>query len=324
MRFFHVPCIAILAIGLFLVAEQSLAAEPLQCGFATTDITPPVGYRMSGYFYERFSTGVASPLEAKCIVLQQGDVRMAWVFCDLVGLPAHVTSVVRDQASSKTGIPRKNIFIAGTHTHTGPLYFGPLRNYFHSQAVEKSGRDEHEAIDFPDTLRDGLVALIADAAAAAQPSELAVGMAELHGLSFNRRYVMRDGSVRTNPGKGNPDIVRPAGPVDPQVGVIQFRGGDKPVAGLTVFALHLDTMGGTDFARDFPLFLSESLRETYGDDYVSIFGLGTCGNINHFDLMNNRGDKGAQEAKRIGDTLASTVKSAHVGTSQGRHHCRHR
>jgi hypothetical protein len=33
-------------------------------------------------------------------------------------------------------------------------------------------------------------------------------------VSFNRRYLLKDGTVKMNPGRRNPDIVRPAGPVD--------------------------------------------------------------------------------------------------------------
>jgi hypothetical protein len=293
----------------FLFPLLAFSAEPLKCGFAVSDITPPVGYRMSGYFYERFSTGVANPLLAKAVVLQQGDQRLAWVFCDLVGVPAHVTTLVREQASKESNIPRDNLFIAATHTHTGPLYFGPLRNYFHSAAVKKNGADTHEAVDYGDELREKLVATVAQAAAALEFTDMALGTTQQQGLSFNRRYVLRDGSVRTNPGKANPNIVRPAGPIDPDVGLIQFRRDDQPVAGLTIFALHLDTSGGTDFAADFPFHLAESLREEFGSQYLSLFGIGTCGDINHFDLMNNRGEKGIQESKRIGQTLAATVKA---------------
>lgn len=205
--------------------------------------------------------------------------------------------------------PRENIFIAATHTHTGPLYFGPLRNYFHDAAIKKSGADEHEAVDYGNALRKNLVDIAKCAAEAAGPTQLALGNAQQEGLSFNRRYVMKDGSVRTNPGKANPNIVRPAGPIDTDVGILQFRRADQPVAGITVFALHLDTTGGTDFASDFPYYLTRSLREKFGPNFISIFATGTCGNINHFDLMNNRGEKGPQEAGRIGSTLAAAVKS---------------
>lgn len=52
-------------------------AAQLTAGVAVADITPPVGYRMSGYFSERLSTGTLNPLHTKAIVLRQGDVSAA-------------------------------------------------------------------------------------------------------------------------------------------------------------------------------------------------------------------------------------------------------
>ena len=37
-------------VAVVLFASVSIAAEPLHVGVAVRDITPPVGYRMSGYF----------------------------------------------------------------------------------------------------------------------------------------------------------------------------------------------------------------------------------------------------------------------------------
>lgn len=285
-------------------------AAPVEVGFASVDITPAVGYRMSGYFYERFSSGVHNPLQAKAIVLEQGDVRFAWVFCDLLGVPSPITATARTEAAAATGIPRENIFVAATHSHTGPLYFGPLRNYFHERAVKAEGSDRHEATPYPPQLAEKLVEVVKLAAENAAPAKLAAGTTQQHGLAFNRRFVMRDGTVRTNAGKLNPDIVRPAGPIDPEVGLLQFRRAGKPVAGLTVYALHLDTTGGDEYAADYPFYLERDLRADLGADYFSVFGIGTCGDVNHLDMSHDRPQKSHEESERIGSALASTVVTA--------------
>src|SRR4051812_24582955 len=103
-------------LSLFLLAASLLLVQrlpaALQAGLATVDITPPVGWRMSGYFYERLSTGTHDPLQAKAVVFGHGDQRAALVFCDLIGMSAIISSPVRSQASRKTGIPAANILIA--------------------------------------------------------------------------------------------------------------------------------------------------------------------------------------------------------------------
>ena len=291
-------------------APAAKATEPVRAGVVMVEVTPPIGYRMSGYFYERLSTGTHNLLHAKAIVLEQGDQRFAWVFCDMVGVPSSVTSKVRTEAAKATGIPHENIFIGATHSHTGPLYFGPLRDYFHKTAIDKAGSDSQEAVDYPAEFSKKLVDVITSAAKQTEPVELSAGFAEQLGLSFNRRYKLRNGTVATNPGKLNPNIVGPAGPIDPQVGLLQLRRNGKPVAGLTVFALHADTTGGTEFSADYPFFLGERLKRDLGPEYLSIFAPGTCGDINHLDLSTARLQKSHQESQRIGDTLGTTVAAA--------------
>jgi len=74
-------------------------------GAAAVDITPPVPFRMAGYFSERISTGVHDLLWAKALVPRQGDEQIALVFCDLVMVPAGVTTPSRLLAAEQTGIP---------------------------------------------------------------------------------------------------------------------------------------------------------------------------------------------------------------------------
>src|SRR5262245_19989914 len=242
----------VVAVALSLCISNGLHAapsDPLRVGIAVADITPPPEYRMSGYFSERVRTGTHDPLNAKAIYLSQGEVQAALVFCDLVGIPAEISSQVREAASDKTGIPQSNILIAATHSHTGPLYFGVLRRYFHDSAVAKNGSDPYEDVDYPAELTDKLLDVICRARKVAAPVRIGTGVGRDTRLPFNRRFHMKDGSVVFNPGKLNPNVLQAAGPTDPDVSVLLVRGGDeaKPLAALTVFAMHLDTVGGTEY-----------------------------------------------------------------------------
>lgn len=283
----------------------SMAAE-LKAGSAEVDITPPQGYRLCGYFIERLSTGTHDPLKARALVFNQGDVKAAFVFCDLIGLPRRVSDPARRLVSEKTGIPVSNIVITGTHTHTGPLFFGALRDHFHAQAVATEGKDPCEAVDYPALLIEKIGQVVSAASESAARVSLEAGATEQNPpLSFNRRFHMKDGSVRFNPGQRNPDIVRVAGPTDPSVGVVLLKSAreKKIKACLTVFALHLDTTGGTLYSADYPFYLEKALRASLGGDLVSLFGTGTCGDINHIDV----GATGRRKAQEIGELLAETV-----------------
>jgi len=284
-----------------------VSGTELKAGVAVADITPPVGYRMSGYFHERLSTGILNPLYAKAVVLRQGDERAALVFCDIIGLSLDVSSHARKQASEKTGIPAANILIAATHTHTGPLYKDALREHFHELAVAKDGNDPREKVDYPSELVAKIVKVITEADAAAGPVRLEAGVAKQQGLSFNRRFHMKDGSVQFNPGVLNPDIIRPAGPTDPDVGIVFFRGtnGGGVTAAIANFAMHLDTVGGTLYAADYPFYIEQSLRDAFGEKFVLLFGTGTCGDINHIDVTK----KERPTTEQIGRALAETIKA---------------
>jgi len=285
--------------------NSSIIGE-LNIGLAVIDITPPVGYRMSGYFRQRLSTGISNPLKAKAIVLHQWDTRAALVFCDIIGISPDVSSRARKIAAQRTGIPAENILIAATHSHTGPLYFGALRKHFHQLAVAKHGRDPYEKVDYSSELVKKIVRVISQANAKRTVANLKAGVAQQQGLSFNRRFHMKNGTVRFNPGVNNPNIVRVAGPIDPDVGIVFFnKSGDKPDAALVNFTLHLDTVGGSKYAADYPFFIEQSLRKAYGEDFVSLFGTGTCGDINHIDVTK----KERLKTDFIGNTLAQTVKA---------------
>ena len=126
------PLVRALILPVLIISSiaGSTPAADFQAGVAVVDITPPQGYRMSGYFNERLNTGTHDPLQAKAVVFRQGNQQAALVFCDLIGISRSVTGRAREQAAQKTGIPATNILIHGTHSHTGPLYDGASANTF--------------------------------------------------------------------------------------------------------------------------------------------------------------------------------------------------
>jgi len=291
---------------------QAPPGESLSVGAAEIDITPPVGSRMAGYFNERLATGVHDPLHAKAIVLRQGQKQIALVSCDLIGVSLGVTTNARARASERTAIPVTNIVICATHTHTGPLFEGPLRNYFHEVAMGKYSNDPREKVDYLPFLIERLVKVITAAQANLRPAEVQAGIMKQEGLAFNRRYWMKNGKVVFNPGQLNPDIVRPAGPSDSDVGILLARSPDtrQPFTGLTVFATHSDTVGGTLYGADYQYYLEQTLRRAFGKDFISAFGLGTCGDINHINVSRKEPTSSPAVAERLGSTLGETVMAA--------------
>lgn len=283
-------------------------AGALQVGVATADITPPVGYRMSGYFHERFSTGVKDPLLAKAIVFSHNDTTAALVLCDIVGLAAEVSRESRENLAENFGIPAENVSIAATHSHTGPLYFGALRDQFHEVTVEREGTDPHEEFDYPAFLIEQIEAAVGQAKQNLTPVIGAAGYGHEDRIAFNRWFLMKNGRAKTWIGLNHPDVVGVAGPIDPQIGLIRFdsTADGKPLSLLTSYALHLDRLGGQLYSADFPFSLPQQLTETYGEAFVSLFGIGTCGDINHADTT----AKKRNDRETIGLLLAEPVMKA--------------
>jgi hypothetical protein len=193
--------------------------------------------------------------------------------------------------------------ISATHAHTGPVLQSRGLRY----------KLEGEMRDLAMQFEAGLPAKIADAVARAhaalEPAQGRAAAGREPSVTFNRRFYMKDGTVRWNPGKMNPGIVRPAGPIDDAVPVIAFET-TKTIATYVNYALHLDTVGGTDYSADYPYTMSRLLAEVRGPQAVTMFTIGCAGNLNHIDVSTKEPQKGHGEAARIGTILAAEVLKA--------------
>jgi hypothetical protein len=163
-----------------------------------------------------------------------------------------------------------------------------------------------------DALPKRIAGAVAEAAQRLAPARAAWGRGEERGVSFNRRYRMRDGTVRMNPGALNPEIVEPAGPIDPEVGVLWIEGRDgAPLAVLTNFALHyIGTDDASRVSADYFGHYARWMQRIYGAGLVPILLNGAQGDINGVDVHLAGAPKGHAWAHKVAGILAGDTLSA--------------
>ena len=183
----------------------------MPAGASRLDITPPLGTLMPGLYYERRAELIHDPLCVRAFVLQQDSDSIAVAVCDLLGIERVYLDQAKARVAAALDLPPEHVLICCTHTHTGA----------------QTGDDAYTRF---------VVDRIADAVRLAWenrcPAEAGWQRASEERAVFNRRYRMKDGTVRTNPGVGNPDVVEPAGPVDPELGVLCLRRPEGGTIGL--------------------------------------------------------------------------------------------
>jgi hypothetical protein len=193
--------------------------------------------------------------------------------------------------------------ISATHAHTGPLVLGGVSRTNNLQG-EMLAIAQRYAAELPSRIAES----VRQAHARLTPARLSAAIGSEEKISFNRRYFMQDGTVGWNPGKLNPRIAKPAGPIDPAVPVLYIDAPDgRPIATYVNFAMHLDTVGGQRFSADYAYTLANLLGKIKGPEMLTVFTIGTAGNINHIDVSKRERQGGDAEAGRIGTVLAGEV-----------------
>lgn len=306
-----------LLVSAALMHVQLAAASDLRVGRAAVDITPAPGTPMLTPQRPPFEIKLAShphdPLHAKAVVLDEGGQRVALVVCDLTSIPLKVIEEARRLIGETTDLAGTSAMISATHTHTTPQ----IRLQFLGKADDAArGKAQEYVAALPGKIAEAVRLAEADL----QPAHVVAALGNEGTVSFNRRFFLRDGTVQANPFKDEDEklgqVLRPAGPIDPEVGLVAFTGDDgKPLVMMVNFAIHLDTMGGDQPSADFPFMLDEILRGVHGSEMLPVFAIGAAGNVNHYDLMDPtrvRREKGPHESTRIGALLAAETLRSYV------------
>ncbi len=280
----------------------TILANDLKIGAASVKITPPIGASMAGYYYERGVEKIHDDLYAKALVIEKDGSKIAIVSCDLIGISANIVADVRKLVEKSMGLAADHVMIGATHSHTGPVIPSFRETY------GTKGKNAEILAGYLAKLPGLIAESITQANAALKPAKISFGLGHEDSISFNRRYFMTDGSVAWNPGKLNPKIIKPAGPIDPDVSVLYAETAEsKPISTYVNFALHLDNVSGTEVSADLPFTLSTILAKLKGSEMVTIFSQGCSGNINHVNVKTNTPQSGHYEAERLGTVLAGEV-----------------
>ncbi len=272
-----------IGVALILAMTAMVAAaasNDFRAGFARLDITPMDGTFFPGYFKERYGTGADTPLVAECIALAGGGATGLVFSVDNLHLPKSTIDASTALIKERLGVDPGRVFVASTHIHTGPAtgleYYGAyIGSAEGKRLTELYGRF--------------LEARMADVAAAAvadlKPTKLAVARTECTGISFIRRYRMKDGTVQTNPTRVE-DIDHVLGKADESLQLVRFcRQGASDIA-LVNFACHPDTLGGTRCHADWPGVLRTTFERALADGTHCFFLNGAQGDSNHFWKQN--------------------------------------
>jgi hypothetical protein len=268
----------------------------LRAGFGSSDITPDVGASIPGGFRPNPSKGVRDPLYAVACVVTDGVAPVALVGIDELFIGKATVAQARARIEKNTGIPAASVLVAASHTHTG----GPILS-----CLGNDGDAAYEA-----KVANGIAKAVEDAWAARQPVEIGIGLGREDSISFNRRFLMKDGKEITHPGKPgsktHDQIVRPAGPIDPDVGVLAARIPGGAVQGVVVnFACHCTVVGGNQFSADYVAYLRKDLKAVYGPSTEIVFLNGACGDITQVDNESTAKEFGPEHAAMMGSKLAA-------------------
>lgn len=280
----------------------------LQAGFARLDITPPLGIEISGYYVKRIADGVLDPLTVNALALELEGKEIILVSMDMLGLYGPEADTIRKAIAQSQNLPEESIYIHCTHTHTGPKLL-----------IEQPDSLEEEYVEYLHHKAQDVVTL---ARADRKPAKMGYGIGQAPNVAFVRRFRMKDGSVRTNPGVNNPDIVAPIGDVDERVTVLRFdrEGGETIV--LVNFANHPDTVGGCKISADWPGFVRQTVEKTLDNTKCLTFN-GAQGDVNHVNVHPTGGylndmfmdfddvARGYAHARYIGRVVAAGVLQAY-------------
>ncbi|MHA1507025.1 MAG: neutral/alkaline non-lysosomal ceramidase N-terminal domain-containing protein [Candidatus Asgardarchaeia archaeon] len=262
-------------------------------GFSKADITPPVGMPLDGHpFRTKTSIGVNDPLFVRSYVFDDGEKEVALSVLDILSIDKEFFKEVSRIVYDTVGIRSENLFIAATHTHSGPIGFFPEWKFVFKKYPDlelKVGEEYSEEDDYVIAFRKAVIWKTVGSIIEAHSNKKEVlfgsGIGIEHDVGKNRR--------------------NPNGPMDPQVGVLRFDDREGNFLSTIInFSCHPTVLGRKNLliSADYPAFTLRAVERTFGGS--ATFTTGAAGDIS---TRYTRREHSIREAERLGSILGGEV-----------------
>lgn len=305
MSGFRKALVFLLAVGVPAFGSLAQDNPGLQAGSAAIDISPEV-------FPMQLRSGksnlVHDPLHVRAVALQNGEGRAVIALIDAIGTGREWTDEAKQVAAEKTGWKPEEMLVSATHTHSAP----------------KGGDTSPGRIAYEQKRKEGVARALIEAIESLEPARVGYASDEESTEVFNRRWYLKEGTMDPNPLGGfdqvrtnapRQNLVKPAGPIDPELCIIDVRTRrNRPLGLIANWALHY--VGGIpkvteedgrvvgmasadyfgEFARIMPYRVGGSNPP---ENFVAFMTNGASGDINNIDFTSTRAPRAPFEQCRI-------------------------
>jgi len=302
-------------------APSASTGRQFRAGAAASNITPRLGISINGYFNDRQATHIHDELHARCLVLDDGQTRLAIVVCDSCMIPREVLDKAKRRIEEQYQLPAGHILISSTHTHTAPT----------STAIFQSEPDAPYLELLVGRIADGVGRAIHNL----EPARIAWGVGREPNQVFNRRWKMKPGripatplggthdQVKMNPPMESPDLIEPVGPTDPEVSVVSLQSpSGRPIALLANYSLHyVGTGRDNEISADYYGAFADRIQQLLGADrqdppFVAMLSNGTSADINNINFRKKHPPQPPYEQMRLVADAVATEAQRVCGTLQ--------
>ena len=296
-----------------MAGTDFVVAAPLRCGAAAVDVTPrQLPVIRNGGFLEATDTRVLDPLHARCVVLDDGSVRLAIVVVDSCMIPLDVCDRAKKLAQHRTGIEPERMMISATHTHTAPSVMDYCLGSRADQAYRKF-------------LPGKIAEAIEVANQRLEPAQLAWTKLDASSHTKCRRWITRSDKMLVDPfgestvhammhpGHQNAAYTGPSGPIDPWLSFLMVQSPQgHPIALLANFSMHYYS-GHAGVSADYYGRFAKGVAQRLAagnPNFVGIMSQGTSGDLWWGDYSAPRDQRPFENMDQFTDQLVDAVVKA--------------